>query len=118
MSCRGWHLLTKKGGEAREERNKKLTQLKKQFERADTNGDGEISKHDWFSTLNKAGYEIDMSEVEELFLSHDKDLDGKLSWEELTGQPTKTEMAFKALDVNHDRALSKEEFKKSFPQLA
>ena len=47
-------------------------------------------------------------EVDEIFKEHDKDLDGKLSWEELCGEETKNEKAFKLMDVDKNGKVSKE----------
>ena len=46
-------------------------------------------------------------EVIDMFKEKDRDLDGKLSWEEFMGEETKTEMAFKMLDLNHDGYITK-----------
>jgi len=47
-------------------------------------------------------------EVTEMFKELDADLDGKLSWEEVTGEETKTEMAFKAIDSDGNGFITKQ----------
>ena len=37
---------------------RKISSLKKYFEKADTDNDGEISMEDWISILEKANYEF------------------------------------------------------------
>eukprot|EP00090_Calanus_glacialis_P032614 TRINITY_DN54044_c0_g1_i1.p1 TRINITY_DN54044_c0_g1~~TRINITY_DN54044_c0_g1_i1.p1 ORF type:complete len:167 (+),score=62.98 TRINITY_DN54044_c0_g1_i1:68-502(+) len=52
-----------------------------------------------------------MEEVDNIFEEHDKDLDGKLSWDEFCGEETKNEKAFKLMDINKNGKVSKEEFR-------
>ena len=47
-------------------------------------------------------------EVDKVFEEHDKDLDGKLSWDEFCGEETKNEKAFKLMDINKNGKVSKE----------
>ena len=50
-----WFLMNQKSKDQRQ-----LKEAKKWFTRADKNGDGEITKEDWFEVLTKAGYSISM----------------------------------------------------------
>ena len=50
-----WFLMNEKG-----KREKKLRDLKKHFERADKDGDEEISKQDWFDALTVAKIPVTM----------------------------------------------------------
>ena len=42
-----------------------------------------------------------------MFKEHDKDLDGKLTWNEFIGEETANERAFKIFDQNKDGKISK-----------
>ena len=42
-----------------------------------------------------------------LFESQDKDQNGKLSWQEFSGQESKNEKAFKLMDADHNGKISK-----------
>lgn len=46
-------------------------------------------------------------EMSQLFVERDRDFDGKLSFEEFSGQETKLERAFKALDKDGDGFITK-----------
>ena len=46
-------------------------------------------------------------EVDVLFESHDKDQNGKLSWQEFSGQESKNEKAFKLMDADHNGKITK-----------
>merc|ERR1719278_1172485 len=89
-----------------------MKDVKKYFDRADKDGDGEISREDWFTALTKAGVEITKEDVDEMFATHDKDRDGMLSWAEFSGEETKNEKAFKLMDADHNGKITKTEFKK------
>ncbi len=45
--------------------------------------------------------------MDELFNERDRDFDGKLSFEEFAGQPTKLERAFRAMDKDGDGYITK-----------
>ena len=47
-------------------------------------------------------------DVEDIFKEKDKDLNGKLSWEEFCGEKTPTEKAFCIMDVDNSGKVSKE----------
>ena len=46
-------------------------------------------------------------EVDQLFETHDKDQNGKLSWKEFSGQESKNEKAFKLMDADHNGKITK-----------
>ena len=46
--------------------------------------------------------------MEDIFKEKDKDLNGKLSWEEFCGEKTPTEKAFCIMDVDNSVKVSKE----------
>jgi len=87
-----------------------MRETKKHFTKADTDGDGQISKEEWYEVLRKAGSEVTMEDVIEIFKVKDTNLNGKLSWEEFCGEKTKTEIAFNIIDRNHDGYITKQEF--------
>ena len=47
-------------------------------------------------------------DVEKVFNERDKDLNGKLSWEEFCGEKTKNEKAFSLMDIDKSGKVSKE----------
>merc|ERR1712156_406717 len=109
-----WQLMTEKSKKKKRGSvdKEKMHQLKKHFNRADKENIGEISKDDWFETLTAAGLHVEMADVEALFEAQDRDLDGKLSWEEFCGEQTATERAFLLLDPDRDGKISKQDFYK------
>merc|ERR1711936_694638 len=114
QSKMSWQLMTDKSKKKRKGAvdKEKLHQLKKHFDRADKDKLGEISKEDWFETLTAAGLNVNMVDVEALFEAQDRDLDGKLSWEEFCGEQTATERAFLLLDPDRNGKISKQDFHK------
>ena len=48
-----WFLMNEKG-----KKEKKMKDLKKHFDRADKDGDDEISKQDWFDALKAASINV------------------------------------------------------------
>jgi len=56
-------------------------------------------------------------EVISVFRDRDRDLDGKMSFEEFCGQKSRYELAFEAIDKNGDGFVSRSEFKKICPSL-
>ena len=57
-------------------------------------------------------------EVKKLFEERDKDLDGYMSFEEFSGQETKMELAFKAMDIDGNGFISKDEFQRACKKLS
>ena len=51
--------------------------------------------------------DIPREELDLLFESHDKDQNGKLSWQEFSGQESKNERAFKLMDADHNDKITK-----------
>ena len=102
-------------------------QVSKYFSLADKDGDGQITKAEWFKVLNTAGVPTTMSvqhcqlvnvsisrnvlfrrEVDGFFKILDKDLDGKLSFSEFLGEESHIERIFRTMDKNNDGFVSKE----------
>jgi len=102
-----WLLMTQKAKEGRRGSN-----AREHFDRADADGDGLISREEWFDVLTKAGKKVTREEVDQLFETHDKDQNGKLSWKEFSGQESKNEKAFKLMDADHNGKITKSEFKR------
>ena len=98
-----WYLMTKT-----KNNKKQLSTLKKNFEKADKDRDGEISMEDWILALKKANFEFSRKDVEAIFKEKDKDHNGKLSWQEFCGEKTPTEKAFGIMDVDNNGKVSKE----------
>ena len=83
------------------------------FQKADRDGDGKLSKEEWFRVLNSSGCQTSMcdtcqegqvisglcrEEVAEFFDELDRDFDGKLSFEEFMGEETPLEKLFRSMD--------------------
>jgi len=103
-----WLLMTQKAKEGRRGSN-----AREQFDRADADGDGLITKEEWFEILTKAGKKVTREELDLMFEMHDKDQNGKLSWQEFCGQESKNEKAFKLMDADHNGKITKNEFKRA-----
>jgi len=56
-------------------------------------------------------------EVLAIFRDRDRDLDGKMSFEEFCGHKSRYELAFEAIDKNGDSFVSRSEFKRICPNL-
>ena len=56
--------------------------------------------------------------MDKLFASHDKDMNGKLSWREFVGEESKNERVFKLMDANRDGKISKHVSKNQFEILS
>ena len=50
---------------------------------------------------------LSRTEIDTMFALKDKDLDGKVSWEEFSGEETKNEKAFKLMDADHNGKITK-----------
>jgi len=87
-------------------------EIRKIFARADKDGDGKLSKEEWFRVLNTAGCQTSMEEVSEFFDRMDRDFDGKLSFEEFMGEETPLERLFRSMDIDGDGTVTKEEFQR------
>jgi len=82
------------------------------FDKADKNGDGKLTKEEWYKVLNSSGCDTSMDEVSEFFDRMDRDYDGRLSFGEFMGEETPLEKVFKNMDKDGDGTVSKEEFAK------
>lgn len=98
------------------ERHKKVN-LEDAFREADTNNDGALTIEEWTDVLSKTGHENPRQAVLAVFHERDRDQDGKMSFEEFSGQKTRSELAFEAIDKNGDGFVSRTEFKKICPTL-
>ena len=93
------------------------------FARADRDGDGKLSKEEWFRVLNSSGCQTSMyvqsallsyrqqsyrEEVVEFFDRMDRDYDGKLSFQEFMGEETPLERLFTSMDKDGDGTVTKE----------
>ena len=96
------------------------------FKKADRDGDGKLTKDDWFRVLNSSGCPATMwasvfvcfgvnisfyktrEEVDEFFEKMDRDFDGKLSFEEFMGEETALERLFQSMDKDGDGTVTKE----------
>jgi len=87
-------------------------EIRKMFDKADKDGDGKLTKDEWFNVLNSSGCETSMAEVSEFFDRMDRDFDGRLSFGEFMGEETPLEKVFKNMDKDGDGTVSKEEFTK------
>eukprot|EP00092_Neocalanus_flemingeri_P103330 GFUD01132229.1.p1 GENE.GFUD01132229.1~~GFUD01132229.1.p1 ORF type:complete len:161 (+),score=67.25 GFUD01132229.1:167-649(+) len=102
-----WFLMNKKTDE-----KKKKEEVKKQFMRAvSMESDGKLSKDQWLKVLTEAGIKKSTDEVDRMFESKDKDLDGRLSFEEFMGEQSRAERLFKLMDKDGDGFVTKNEFK-------
>jgi len=95
---------------SKQEEARNRTKVARMFARADKNGDGKLSKEEWYRVLNSSGCRTTMGEVEEFFNTMDRDFDGKISFEELMGEETPLEKVFKSMDKDGDGVVTKEEF--------
>jgi len=77
----------------------------------DADSDGKLNRDQWFKVLNEAGYANSSSDVEKMFTTKDKDLDGKLSFEEFMGEKSRAEKLFKLMDKDGDGFVTKSEFR-------
>jgi len=98
------------------ERNKKVN-LEDAFKEADTNNDGALTIDEWTEVLSKTGQDNPREAVVLVFNQKDRDQNGKMSFEEFSGQKTRSELAFEAIDKNGDGYVSRTEFKKICPSL-
>jgi len=102
-----WFLMNKKTDE-----KKKKDELKKFFQKAvSVESDGKLSKDQWMKVLTEAGIKKSPDEVARMFESKDKDLDGRLSFEEFMGEASRAEKLFKLMDKDGDGYVTKHEFK-------
>merc|ERR1711884_889069 len=83
-------------------------EIRKMFDKADKDGDGKLTKDEWFNVLNSSGCDTSLGEVSELFDRMDRDFDGRLSFGEFMGEETPLEKVFKNMDKDGDGSVSKE----------
>merc|ERR1712029_1068217 len=85
-------------------------EIRKMFDKADRDGDGKLTKEEWYKILNSSGCNTSMKEVSDFFERMDRDYDGRLSFGEFMGEETPLEKVFKRMDKDGDGTVSKEEF--------
>jgi len=91
---------------------KKKEELRKFFQKAvSLEADGKLSKDQWTRVLAEAGVKRTSDEVERMFENKDKDLDGRLSFEEFMGEESRAERLFRLMDKDGDGYVTKHEFK-------
>jgi len=91
---------------------KRKEEIKKQFMKAvSQESDGKLSKDQWLKVLTEAGMKKSDDEIERMFDDKDKDLDGRLSFEEFMGETSRSERLFKLMDKDGDGYVTKNEFK-------
>merc|ERR1711936_1136183 len=101
--------MSRTGGSKKDEA-KYRKEIRRIFTRADKDGDGKLSKEEWFRVLNTAGCETSMEEVAEFFERMDRDYDGKLSFAEFMGEETPLEKLFRTMDRDGNGSITKHEF--------
>merc|ERR1719474_729667 len=102
-----WFLMNNKKKE-----EKRKEEIKKQFLRAVTKeSDGKLSKDQWTKVLLDAKIHKTSDEVEKILESKELDVDGRLSFEEFMGEPSRAEKLFKLMDKDGDGYVTKSEFK-------
>lgn len=92
------------------EEARRRREVRRYFTKADKDGDGKLTKEEWFRVLNSSGVPTTMVEVEEFFDAMDRDYDGRLTFEEFMGEESKIEKLFKSMDKNGDGFVTREEF--------
>ena len=63
----------------------KLAELARAFKRADSDGDGCLTKDEYIGVYRDQGVNISDEDAEDLFKDKDKDRDGKISYDEFIG---------------------------------
>jgi Ca2+-binding EF-hand superfamily protein len=94
-----------------------FTRINQVFDALDKDHDGQLSQEElgrFFQALNEVQAQTTGGvEVTNLFQKFDKDKDGKITAQEMNNEKT-----FKALDINKDNSLTKEEADQALRQLA
>ncbi|XP_031260334.1 calmodulin-like protein 1 [Pistacia vera] len=93
-----------------------INEMKKVFDKFDSNKDGKISQSEYKVILTALGQENMIAEVPKIFQAIDQDKDGYIDFKEFTeihkGGGVRTmdiQSAFRAFDMNHDGQISAEE---------
>lgn len=103
-----WFLMNNK--KAKEE--KRTSEIKKQFLRAvSKESDGKLSRDQWMAVLAEAKIHNSQDEVEKMFSSSRTGQEGRLSFEEFMGEPSRAEKLFRLMDRDGDGFVTKTEFK-------
>merc|ERR1712181_108960 len=89
---------------------RKRLEVRRYFDKADKDGNGSLTKEEWFNVLNSSGVPTTEEEVQEFFGTMDRDFDQKLTFAEFMGEESHIEKLFKSMDKNNDGFVTKKEF--------
>merc|ERR1712226_133290 len=89
---------------------RKRLEVRRYFDKADKDGNGKLTKEEWYDVLNNSGVPTSPEEVEEFFKMMDRDFDDKLTFGEFLGEESYIEKLFKSMDKNGDGFVTKKEF--------
>ena len=127
--AKGRHLSINRDRRPRlgEKKAKTIMDKKKQmevFKAADTDGDGQLDLDEYINHYKSQGVNISREDAKLLYKDKDKDMDGKISFDEFTGKQTETEKAWNAIDSNRNGYVTRNEmvqalrkYKKSLPKV-
>merc|ERR1711890_1966 len=77
---------------------RKRLEVRRYFDKADKDGNGSLTKEEWYNVLNSSGVPTTEAEVEDFFKTMDKNNDGFVT--------KKVELAFKQFDTSGDDRLN------------
>jgi len=89
---------------------RKRLEVRRYFDKADKDGNGSLTKEEWFNVLNSSGVPTTEEEVQDFFRTMDRDFDQKLTFAEFMGEESHIEKLFKSMDKNNDGFVTKKEF--------
>merc|ERR1712158_57152 len=89
---------------------RKRLEVRRYFDKADKDGNGSLTKEEWYNVLNSSGVPTSEAEVEDFFRTMDRDFDQKLTFAEFMGEESHIEKLFKSMDKNNDGFVTKKEF--------
>merc|ERR1712080_506286 len=89
---------------------RKRLEVRRYFDKADKDGNGSLTKEEWYNVLNSSGVPTTEAEVEDFFKTMDRDFDQKLTFAEFMGEESHIEKLFKSMDKNNDGFVTKKEF--------
>ena len=126
--AKGRHLSINRGHRPNwGKKTKTIMDKKKQmevFKAADTDGDGQLDLDEYINHYKSQGVNISREDARLLYKDKDKDMDGKISFDEFTGKQTETEKAWNAIDSNRNGYVTRNEmvqalrkYKKSLPKV-
>merc|ERR1711973_264569 len=86
---------------------RKRLEVRRYFDKADEDGNGSLTKEEWYNVLNSSGVPTTEAEVEDFFKTMDRDFDQKLTFAEFMGEESHIEKLFKSMDKNNDGFVTK-----------